>query len=65
MPKYRIYAIASASWAIGEYEAKDAQTAKDAAHADPHADWHRSLCHQCSGEMEVGDSFETQAEETE
>ena len=62
MPKYKVYAIATASWPVGEYEADDADKAKEMALADDHASWTPELCHQCA-RVDIGDVYEEQADE--
>lgn len=60
MARYRVYSIATASTFLGEYEGDTKEAAIDAALEDnpPHV----SLCHQCCGEIELGDFYEEQAE---
>lgn len=60
--KYRVYAIATASWLIGTYEADSPDAAVEMANKDNEAEFSKSLCHQCADEMEVGDCYETQVE---
>jgi hypothetical protein len=63
MPKYRVYAIASASWVLGEYEAESKEAAIEMSEQDDDADYYVGLCHQCAGDVELGDAYEFQAEE--
>lgn len=61
MPKYRVYSIATASVFLGEFEADTKEKAMEiAANENPP---HHSLCHQCAGEIDLGDFYEEQAEE--
>jgi len=62
MPKYRVYAIATASWLLGEYEADDENEAKQMADDDNEADLYKSLCHQCADEIDLGDVWKTETE---
>ena len=63
MPKYRIYAIATASWPLGEYEAETEEAAMDLCDQDRTVDYYKSLCHHCASEVELGDTYKTEAEE--
>ena len=62
--KYNVYGIVSASVHIGTYEAESKEQAEDMANNDKEANWYPSLCHQCSGELEIGDIYELQVEGT-
>ena len=64
MGKYRVYAIASASWLVGEYEAATKEEALKLADDDINAEWSASLCHQCSS-VEIGDVNKAEVEEIE
>ena len=59
MPKFRVYSISTASLFLGEFEAENEGAAIDKALAEnpPHA----SLCHQCSGEVELGEFYKEEA----
>lgn len=61
MKKYRVYAIATASCFLGEFEAEN----KDEAirKAQEEGDYASSLCHQCSHDVELGDWYKEEAEE--
>ena len=63
MKKYRVYAIATASWVLGEYEASSPEEAQSMAENDKFADGHKSLCWQCGREIDLGDVWENQVEE--
>lgn len=65
MKKFRVFGIASASVEIGVYEAENADEAIALADEDRNANWHPSLCHHCSREVDLGDVYETEAEEVE
>ena len=65
MPKYKVYAIASATWEIGEYEADSPEEAEKMANEDDEAEWMKSLCHQCANEVELGDCYKTEISETD
>lgn len=60
MAKYRVYSIATASIFLGEFEGETKDAAIEAAvqAVEPHA----SLCHQCAGEIDLGDFYEEFAE---
>lgn len=60
MPKYKVYSIATASVYLGEFEAETKEAAMDLAVKEnpPHV----SLCHQCAGEIELGEFYEEQAD---
>lgn len=62
---YRVYGIASASTLVGEYEANSEEEAIRLAQEDREANYHISLCHQCAGEVDVGDIYKEHAEEAE
>jgi len=62
MPKYRVYGILTGSVYLGEYEAENKAAAEDMANEDDEANWLPSLCHQCSGEVEINDIYELQVE---
>ena len=61
MPIYKVYGILTGSVYLGEYEAENEDAAEDMADKDP-ANWMPSLCHQCSGEVEINDIYEVQVE---
>ncbi|MEE8372800.1 MAG: hypothetical protein V3R87_03580 [Dehalococcoidia bacterium] len=61
--KYRVYAIATASWEVGTYEADTPEAAIKMADDDNEAEFHKSLCHQCAETVELGDCNTTEAEE--
>lgn len=63
MKKYRVYSIATASVFLGEFEAEDEREAKEKAVKENPP--HNSLCHQCAGEIELGEFYDEQAEEVE
>jgi len=65
MPKYRVYAIASASWLLGEYEAENEDEARDLSQDDDSAEYHPSICHSCAGKIELGDAYKFDAEEVD
>ena len=60
--KYRVYGIMTASTVIGTYEADSKEQAIAKAEEDKEANWGPGLCHQCAGEVELGDIYETQVE---
>ena len=57
--KYSVYAIATASQYIGDFEADTKLGAEELASAEAHM----SICHQCGSEIEIGDIYEFQCEE--
>lgn len=59
--RFRVYAIMTASKFLGEYEAETASEASDM--AEKEADVWVSLCHQCAGEVDLGDVHDFQVEE--
>lgn len=63
MPKYNVYSMATASIFLGEFEAETEEQAIELAVKEnpPHV----SLCHQCSGEIEIGDFYQEEAEISE
>jgi hypothetical protein len=61
MKRYRVYSIATASVCLGEFEAETEDEAKEKALAENPPD--AMLCHQCAGEIELGDFYEEQADE--
>jgi hypothetical protein len=67
MPKYRVYGIWTASKLLGVFEAANPVEAEDMA-AESKSNY-ASLCHQCSGEVELNDysaeRFEVEIEEEE
>ena len=63
MKKYSVIGIISASIYIGEYEAESEEAAEEMAEKDENANWSPSICHQCSGEVEVGDVYKVIVEE--
>jgi len=65
MAKYIVYAVASASWVLGEYEASSKEEAEKMAEDDDKAEWIQSLCHQCASNVELGDCYKVEVEETE
>lgn len=62
MAKYRVYGIMTASVVIGEYEADNEEDAIEKANKDPRANWHPSVCHMCSREIDLGDIDNTEVE---
>lgn len=64
MPRYKVYAIATASWLMGTYTAKDEHHAKLIAEADDQA-IQATLCHQCSGVVEINEYYKTDVVETD
>ena len=63
MPKFAVYALYHASKYIGEYEAENEEDAIEKAGED--ADGFISLCHQCAGEVEIGDLVDFHVEKNE
>lgn len=64
MPKYRVYALYTASKFLGEFEANSKEEAVNK--GEEKGDTWVSLCHQCSDEIEVNDDPHTyEAEEVE
>ncbi|MDB4261342.1 hypothetical protein N9878_00605 [bacterium] len=61
MGKYYVYAIATASWLVGEYEADSENAAIELAQNDQEGKHHASLCHQCAS-VDIADVYEYQAE---
>ena len=64
MPKFAVYAIATASWKIGEYEADTKEAADKLAEDDNSGKWWPGLCHQCAN-VEINDVYETQVVEAD
>jgi len=62
MPKYLVYEIATVSYLVGEYDANTKEGAESMAIDDPQND-QPCLCHQCAGELELGEFYEFQTEE--
>ncbi|MFP1634126.1 hypothetical protein ACLB6G_20545 [Zhengella sp. ZM62] len=60
MPKYAVYAIATASWLLAEVDADSEEYAIQLALET--GDLHKCLCHQCASEIELGDAYEEQVE---
>jgi len=67
MPKFRIYGIMTASKVLGEIDAGSKEEALLKADADDEigGNGFAALCHQCAGEIDLGDIYEYQAEEVE
>ena len=63
MPKFRVYGIMTASSLVGEYEVETKEKVIEKVEKDKESDWYRSLCHQCAGDIELGEIYELQAEE--
>ena len=61
MPRYLVYEIATASYFVGEYEAESEEEAKRLADERPQND-QPILCHQCAGEVEIGEWYEYQVD---
>lgn len=61
MPKFRVYSIATASVYLGEFEADTKEAAISLALEENPPD--AQLCHQCAGEVELGEFYEEQADE--
>jgi len=61
--KYNVYGIMTASVFLGEYEAEDSEAAIELAEKDKQADWNPCLCHQCAGDIELGEVNDVQAVE--
>jgi len=59
MPKFMVSGIVNATVYLGTFEAATEEAALQMAMDDPEADWLPSLCHQCAGEIELGDIYET------
>lgn len=64
MPKYSVYAMATASRYIGEVEANSVEEAKEKAWELENC-YMESLCYHCAGKVDLGDVHEIQAEITE
>jgi len=60
--KYLVYGIISASKFIGEFEAESKEKAIEMAENSENC-YTPGLCHQCSGEINLGDIYEIEAEE--
>ena len=60
--KYRCYAIYTASKYLGTV---DANSEIEAEAKGEELDCYPSLCHQCAGEIELGDAYEVQVEADE
>lgn len=61
MPKYRVYAILTASKPLGEFEADSPEAAEEMAMAEGND--FANICHQCAREIDLGDPYEYQVEE--
>jgi hypothetical protein len=61
MPKYHVYAAATGTIYLGEYEAETPEKAVEMAeNSDKCAT--PTLCHQCSREVDLGDIHSVEAE---
>lgn len=58
MKKYGVTLIYSATKYV-EVEAED----EDKALEEAYKNWHVSLCHQCAGEIDVGDCYDAEVTE--
>lgn len=65
--KYRIFEIATASRFLGEVEAYSEKEAIEKGWDKKHPDGSipLALCHSCARKVEIGDTYEIQAEEIE
>ena len=63
MPKFKVYAVACATWPVGEYEAETKEEAETLAWNDGEAEMFKGLCHQCADEVELNDAQELIVEE--
>ena len=65
MPQYTIYGIMTAGKRLGVIEAPSKKDAIEIAWADDMIanEMYVSLCHQCGGEIDLGEIYELQAEE--
>lgn len=63
MKKFSVYGSLSANVKLGIYEADTPEDAIRKAEEDKNANWNPTLCWQCAGEVELGDVYETYAEE--
>lgn len=54
--KFRVYAMYSGTKYLGEFEADDAEAAKE--QASETGDEYMTLCHQCADQIELGDCHE-------
>lgn len=61
MPKYRAYGIIDATKYLGEFEAKNKEEAEEMAWESENQ--HVFICHQCSGEFDLGDMIKVIIEE--
>ena len=65
MPKFTVYGVATATIAVGKYEAANKEEALEMANKDENANWCPSLCWQCANEVEIGDVYEEEVVEDE
>ena len=61
MKKYNVYASGYYSVLLGTYKAESKDAAIEMAESDDDANWYPSLCHYCSGEIELNDLSKTDA----
>ena len=61
MPKFLVYEVATASYFVGEYEADTKEDAEALADAEPQNDA-PCLCHQCAGDLELGEFYQYQTD---
>lgn len=59
MPKYGVYASVGATMYLGEYEAETEDEAIEMAMKNASTP---TLCHQCSGELDIGDIIDFEAD---
>ena len=64
MPKFRVHDLATVSYCIGEYEAKNKEEAEQMAIDNPQ-NKAPILCHHCSSKLDVGDWYKTEVDEVE
>jgi len=63
MARYQVTGLIAASVYLGEYEAASEDEAIKKAELDPDANWNPSLCWHCAHEIDIGDVYETVADE--
>ena len=61
MKKYQVVGLIDASVQLGEYEANSQEEAIRKAEFDQTANWHPTLCQQCSKDIDISDIYDVRA----